>query len=466
MESYVQYTEIPHMMPMTGLSAPSYETYDSSLPADHPFVSRATQFQYHISNVEDHPKPHDNACNVQPWWKAEEQSFEMGYIPPDLTYADRFSPWNSGISTISDPQSPRSSNSSSLPAMTRSCIPSPGFQQDDIAIGAGDEQVGYPIPDGLVDLDHSMIAKPPIFEITPDHRSPFEQDFDAWSGSQSDRNVTPNQSYPSPALDDSLAFPAPNRRSSRHLTATSTPASTISSSRVRKSSTKRQTSTQGRGNRRRGVKTTGENSSSRTFVCSFAPYGCESTFVSKNEWKRHVTSQHLQLGFYRCDVGKCSVHLHASSNHFLSPSPSSDPHSRTATPPPGQPNDFNRKDLFTQHQRRMHAPWIASGRRRVPSDSEHAAFEASLEEVRRRCWYGLRQTPLQSHCGFCQETFSGEGSWDVRMEHVGRHFEREDRQALGEEQEDVALREWGLCEGILTMTDGQYRLASLVGPEM
>ena len=49
------------------------------------------------------------------------------------------------------------------------------------------------------------------------------------------------------------------------------------------------------------------------------------------------------------------------------------------------------------------------------------------------------------------------------MEHVGRHFEREDRIGLGEEGEDVALREWGLNEGILTLAHGGCRLASLVG---
>lgn len=49
------------------------------------------------------------------------------------------------------------------------------------------------------------------------------------------------------------------------------------------------------------------------------------------------------------------------------------------------------------------------------------------------------------------------------MEHVGRHFEREERVALGEEREDGALREWGLREGILVIVGGRCRLGSLVG---
>ncbi|KAL8993682.1 MAG: hypothetical protein Q9169_006159, partial [Polycauliona sp. 2 TL-2023] len=40
----------------------------------------------------------------------------------------------------------------------------------------------------------------------------------------------------------------------------------------------------------------------RPFTCSFARYGCKSTFGAKNEWKRHVSSIHLSLGIYRCDV--------------------------------------------------------------------------------------------------------------------------------------------------------------------
>lgn len=52
------------------------------------------------------------------------------------------------------------------------------------------------------------------------------------------------------------------------------------------------------------------------------------------------------------------------------------------------------------------------------------------------------------------------------MEHVGRHFERDERSSLGEEVEDLSLREWGLKEGILTDVDGECRLASLVRDEV
>lgn len=460
-------------MSMTGVSRPSCEPYDSSLPADHPFVTRATHYQYQLSPItrdeQGNLKARDAALTAQPWWKTEEQSFAMSYMPPDLTYTDpsRFEPWNSGISTISDPQSPRSSNSGSLPGMN--CLASPGFRQEDtrtMSMTGVDDQTGYLPADALIEttsLNHSLLsAKPRIFEIQPDHRSPYDPEFDTWSGSQSDRNVTPDQSWPSPVPVEGISFASSsssNRRSGGRQPSTSTPTSTTSTSRVRKGSAKRPTSTQGR-TRRRGITSTGETTNTRTFVCSFAPYGCPSTFVSKNEWKRHVTSQHLQLGFYRCDVGKCNIHHspppNTNTNTFLTSASS-----RANSPTPIQPNDFNRKDLFTQHHRRMHAPWTST--RQMPSATEKAAFETSLDEVRRRCWFGLRQAPQRSSCGFCQEVFSGEGSWDARMEHVGRHFEREERVALGEEREDGALREWGLREGILVIVGGRCRLGSLVG---
>jgi hypothetical protein len=144
-----------------------------------------------------------------------------------------------------------------------------------------------------------------------------------------------------------------------------------------------------------------------------------------------------------------------SPNHFVTLPPSYK--TKSSTSALSQPNDFNRKDLFTQHQRRMHAPWLQHNQRRTATEAESAAFDESLDEIRQRCWHQLRHPPHQSHCGFCRELFVGAGSWDARMEHVGRHFEREDH--LGEELEDLSLREWGLREGVLTIVGGKCRLA-------
>ncbi|KAL8997668.1 MAG: hypothetical protein Q9188_006269, partial [Gyalolechia gomerana] len=186
----------------------------------------------------------------------------------------------------------------------------------------------------------------------------------------------------------------------------------------------------------------------RPFHCSFRRYGCTSTFGSKNEWKRHVSSQHLCPGIYRCDIGACVPHSApdtSQSNNTNDPNPCSQQSSSGWSH-----NDFNRKDLFTQHIRRMHGPGSTSR-------SAKEAFENTLDTIRRRCWIPLRDSPPKSICGYCAPdssrsdstststgitspnnisagavvvrkpiTFSGKGSWDERMEHVGRHLEKED----------------------------------------
>ncbi|USP76937.1 uncharacterized protein yc1106_04211 [Curvularia clavata] len=140
----------------------------------------------------------------------------------------------------------------------------------------------------------------------------------------------------------------------------------------------------------------------RPFPCPLAAYGCKSDFSSKNEWKRHVSTQHIKLAYWRCDLCPESV----------------DPNDNNAE----YHNDFNRKDLFTQHLRRMHA---------IPKDkSSHSAkefpvTESNLPEHQARCNRWLRDPPQHSSCLFCHRTFEGENSWEERIEHVGRHLEKD-----------------------------------------
>ncbi|KAJ9606094.1 hypothetical protein H2200_009055 [Cladophialophora chaetospira] len=173
----------------------------------------------------------------------------------------------------------------------------------------------------------------------------------------------------------------------------------------------------------------------RKFICSFSHYGCDVALSSKNEWKRHVSIQHLQLGFYRCDVGSCNPDLN----------PNVPGHKRVY-------NDFNRKDLFTQHHRRMHKPETGPGSGPIApgnaGDKDWRAFEDSLEEVRNRCWMEKRKPPQRSTCGFCGRVFEGEGSWNERMEHVGGHFSRDIVEAK-EEREDEDLTNWALMQNII-----------------
>lgn len=201
-------------------------------------------------------------------------------------------------------------------------------------------------------------------------------------------------------------------------------------------------------------------SHTRPFICTFRRYGCPSTFGSKNEWKRHVSSQHLRLGIYRCDMEKC-VPQGSKPSHRRKSSTASHVDGRSAVGKAGSYNDFNRKDLFTQHVRRMHGAAIAA------SGNGMDASEEMLEEIQKRCWMKLRETPPASVCGICPHltavpsptgdadpdrsppsAWEGPGSWDYRMEHVGRHLEK--GEGGGKEDEDEGLREWMVREGLLT----------------
>ncbi|KAK4244607.1 hypothetical protein C7999DRAFT_17150 [Corynascus novoguineensis] len=171
----------------------------------------------------------------------------------------------------------------------------------------------------------------------------------------------------------------------------------------------------------------------RPFPCAFSFAGCTSTFGSKNEWKRHISSQHLCLQYYRCS--SC-------------PQSSAD----------GKGNEFNRKDLFTQHLRRMHAPFaikksISKGDSKLQSE-----WDAHVKEMQTTCLVTRRQPPQRSACPKpdCQSVFEGPGSWDEWTEHVGRHMEKGEASRMGI---DRLLAKWALDEGIIEdLGDGEYRL--------
>ncbi|KAI1332754.1 hypothetical protein F5Y16DRAFT_124543 [Xylariaceae sp. FL0255] len=173
----------------------------------------------------------------------------------------------------------------------------------------------------------------------------------------------------------------------------------------------------------------------RPFPCAFAFAGCLSTFGSKNEWKRHIASQHLCLQYYRCSA--C-------------------PQSSIE----GKGNEFNRKDLFTQHLRRMHAPFaikkaIAKGDSKLQTE-----WENHVKEMQQSCLVTRRKPPQRSACPKpdCASIFEGHTSWDEWTEHVGRHMEKGEADRLGV---DRLLAKWALDEGIIERKeDGEYRLCS------
>lgn len=173
----------------------------------------------------------------------------------------------------------------------------------------------------------------------------------------------------------------------------------------------------------------------RPFPCAFAFAGCTSTFGSKNEWKRHIASQHLCLQYYRC---------------------SSCPQSTVE----GKGNEFNRKDLFTQHLRRMHAPFAIKKAIAKGDSKLQVEWETHVKEMQTSCLVTRRQPPQRSACPKpdCASVFEGPTSWDEWTEHVGRHMEKGEAARLGV---DRLLAKWALDENIIERKeDGEYRLCT------
>lgn len=176
----------------------------------------------------------------------------------------------------------------------------------------------------------------------------------------------------------------------------------------------------------------------RPFPCAFSFAGCSSTFGSKNEWKRHIASQHLCLQYYRCsDCSQGSVD--------------------------GKGNEFNRKDLFTQHLRRMHAPVDVRKAIQKGNPKVETQWEGYVKEMQKSCCIVRRLPPQRSACPRpeCDRLFDGRSAWDEWTEHVGRHMENGEGDFLGV---DSLLISWALNEGIISLAeDGSFSLCNPLG---
>jgi hypothetical protein len=230
--------------------------------------------------------------------------------------------------------------------------------------------------------------------------------------------------HPSPAPSQDLmdldpASPAP-RPETRHRIRTN--------HRVRNKGTKRK------------VPTLQKPTHDRAFKCVFYFGGCPSTFASKNEWKRHVLSQHVLLYYWHCTEPAC-VDANKETNGAI----------------------FNRKDLYTQHVRRMHVP--QNFRKALKSRKSVPAWDAQLRQMQEKALRHRCQLPTYLRCpaSGCSMEFHGGNAWDDRMEHVARHLEKA---ALGEEPEvhfggmaDPTLNEWASSPdvGIIRRAGGEDR---------
>ncbi|KXX79282.1 Zinc finger protein ZIC 5 [Madurella mycetomatis] len=195
----------------------------------------------------------------------------------------------------------------------------------------------------------------------------------------------------------------------------------------------------------------------RPFNCVFDFAGCDSTFASKNEWKRHVSSQHLLLHYWLCTGRGCCKASNAENPSYTTALSTRSKTNADASPSPDQPaapngSIFNRKDLFTQHLKRMHAPQeikhIISGSPSPPpstsskktpvhqsSKQPHspeisrllAEWDRRLQDLHTRCIRARCQLPQHMTCpvpGCDVQPFNGDDAWNLRMEHVAKHMER------------------------------------------
>lgn len=183
----------------------------------------------------------------------------------------------------------------------------------------------------------------------------------------------------------------------------------------------------------------------RPFICVFRFAGCESTFASKNEWKRHVMSQHLLLYYWLCDIDVCAHNKNdPTAPHSHSGKRNKSRRAENSTggeligPPLPDGAIFNRKDLYTQHLRRMHTPAHikktgsaksskkATGSSQASSCASPADWDDTIKALQSNALRERCQLPDYMECPapHCTQTFNGVDAWDQRMEHVARHLEK------------------------------------------
>ncbi|CAN8105742.1 unnamed protein product [Discula destructiva] len=174
-------------------------------------------------------------------------------------------------------------------------------------------------------------------------------------------------------------------------------------------------------------------------------------------------SQHLVLHYWLCDIDVCAHNKNSLTNAKRSRRNKARraAEQTLSLEPIGPPLPdgaiFNRKDLYTQHIRRMHTPVrvqraAKTSKKNSPSSLAAAATDTEWdEEVRSLQTSALRercQLPVYMKCPApqCTQAFSGADAWDQRMEHVARHLERA---ALGQEPPvgfggpaDPSLMDW------------------------
>ncbi|KAK3402774.1 hypothetical protein B0T20DRAFT_7418 [Sordaria brevicollis] len=132
----------------------------------------------------------------------------------------------------------------------------------------------------------------------------------------------------------------------------------------------------------------------KPYACTF--HNCSKNFGSKNDWKRHENSQHLQLEIWRCDE---KSHSHHSKNN----------------------NNNNGAAGVV-------CGWVAHRREsfRTHLSKEHnIVSEPAIEKKVTECHIG-RNCESRFWCGFCRKTIEFQKdkklAWSARFDHIEDHF--------------------------------------------
>ncbi|KAH6899895.1 hypothetical protein B0T10DRAFT_10259 [Thelonectria olida] len=139
----------------------------------------------------------------------------------------------------------------------------------------------------------------------------------------------------------------------------------------------------------------------RSFICILQFAGCNDAFSSKNEWKRHVATQHLNTRFWLCTHGTCKKEELHEGQHVTN----------------GRP--FKRKDLFTQHARRMHVTSCSADIAKQPKN-RMPGLDDELQAMQEDACHKRCDTPEFMQCPGegCFRDFCGEKAWDEYLEHI------------------------------------------------
>lgn len=321
----------------------------------------------------------------------------------------------------------------------------------------GDEGLGTSIPDGL--SQHSVDT--PAIKHDFDADADFEDD----SATASDEEYTPHHK-------STRGSTMRRSKRSRDSYDSSTSSCVTKRSRPTKpSTTSMRTPSHFANNTNNGTYCASCNSSFTTsallskhvskehtkpFICVFSFAGCGSVFATKNEWKRHVYSQHCNFFTWTCDIGDCAKPHSKGKNASGSAANANASHSIHGGA------HFNRKDLYTQHLKRMHTPRQAQkgGKGSVAA----AAWEKSIRLLQESNCHVTRRVPGELECpvASCRQPFQGKNCWDEKMEHVGKHLEML-AQARGggsgdieefDQGADQLMVQWAIREGIV-VADGE-----------